>query len=552
VLLKPNLGGIEWFKDPAKNAGDDGLVGRTTDPEFVRGVVQCLKARGHRTITIAEGFAHEHASWLKLVRTSGYEAMAKDEGVRLVALDDDGVFDVEGDQPGKPLPIRGIEDTGVPTLLLPKLLAEHLDHGLFVSLPKAKAHRFAVVTLGIKSLQGVVMYSDGSPAFHQKWRTHKELGPVLKALAKKEPDARARYVSSLETFAERMSDLLEIAAPDAVLVDGAPAMGGDGFGKQWPTKERFAFGGTNPILVDRVGAQLLGLWDSEALAKELGGHRTSPLVESAAKRFGVALDAPTVVGDGADLLSSPRPYHLVGMAGFELHSDQAPATPPVAHARAAAATDAGAPASAPELHAALASAAPVVDGSASDPAWSQATPVRFESDWSGAPTGIQTTVRALWTKDALYMLWELASAGLFVDRARPTSTEREKLYQEDCVELFLAPDAATRTRYLEIELGPAGHFFDLSVDRIAKRSYTTWSSAPTLATKEDPAAHKATIEVALRAPEIVRALTVGARLPLGLYRMEGEKPRHYLAWSPTRTPKPDFHVPDRFGWLVVD
>ena len=56
----------------------------------------------------------------------------------------------------------------------------------------------------------------------------------------------------------------------------------------------------------------------------------------------------------------------------------------------------------------------------------------------------------------------------------------------------------------------------------------------------------------IRAPEIVSALRPGASLPLGLYRMEGKSPRRYLAWSPTMTPKPNFHVPDAFGVLKID
>ena len=179
VLIKPNLGGFEWFKDPAKSGGDDGVHGRTTDVEFVRGIVRCLAARGHTKITLAEGFAHTHASWQRLVAVSGYEAMARDEKVRLVAMDDDGVFDVEGEQPGKPLRVKGMDGTHVPTLLLPKILAEHLEHGLFISAPKIKAHRFGVVTMAIKGMQGTVMLSDASPAFHQKWRMHRELKAAL-------------------------------------------------------------------------------------------------------------------------------------------------------------------------------------------------------------------------------------------------------------------------------------------------------------------------------------------------------------------------------------
>src|SRR5262249_59651872 len=72
------------------------------------------------------------------------------------------------------------------------------------------------------------------------------------------------------------------------------------------------------VAVDRVVAQYLGLWNSDALGRELGGHKTSPLLEVAAKRFGVDIASPTVTGDGASLLAAPRPAHLIGMAGFEI------------------------------------------------------------------------------------------------------------------------------------------------------------------------------------------------------------------------------------------
>ncbi len=230
VLLKPNLGGFEWFKDPTKNGGDDGIKGRTTDPEFVRGVIRCLRARGHQRITVAEGWGATHKDWDRLVRTSGYQAMAEEEKVALVAMDDDGVFDVAGEQPGKALGIRGMESTHVPTLLVPKILAEHLEHGMFLSLPKIKAHRFGIVSMAVKGMQGTVMLSDAAPAFRQKWRMHRELNAYLEG-RKKGADDRAAYVAALEIFAERMADVLEIEAPDAVLAEGAPAMDGDGFQK---------------------------------------------------------------------------------------------------------------------------------------------------------------------------------------------------------------------------------------------------------------------------------------------------------------------------------
>src|SRR5262249_30329870 len=138
--------------------------------------------------------------------------------------------------------------------------------------------------------------------------------------------------------------------------------------------------------------------------------------------------------------------------------------------------------------------------------------------------------------------------------------ERADLYEEDCVELFFTPDPAQPRRYFEIELGPFGHFFDIAVDRTGDRSGTAgakkadndWSAHLTIGTWRDEAAHRAVIEAATAAPEIVAALVAGATRPIGLDRIEGQGKRQYLAAFPTRTPKPNFHVPDAFGALILD
>ncbi|MDB4956258.1 MAG: hypothetical protein JWO36_3827 [Myxococcales bacterium] len=542
VLLKPNLGGFNWFHDPKTHHGDDGVKGRITDPEFTRGVVKCLKARGHTKITIADGFTGKAADWARLVKVSGYAAMAKEEGVALVALDDDGVFDVHGETPGKALAIKGMEHTHVPTLLMPKVLAQHLEHGLYLSLPKIKTHRFAVFSVAIKAMQGTVMYSDASPAFHQKWRSHRELDVALAAINRGDDNGRALYTKALEVFAERMVDILEVETPDAVLADGAPAMDGDGFDDLYPRAENVAIGGTNPVLVDRVAAEYLGLWDSDALAKELGGHRTSPLLEVAAKRFGLDLASPAVTGDGAKLVATPHVAHLHGMAGFEIGGEVVATQEVVPDG---ATKDVHAPK--------LAGQAPAIDG-VIDAAWAAAPSFEFATDWAGRAVPTTTRLRVLWSPRALYLLWELDGTGLFTDRSRPTETERVDLYEEDCIELFLVPAPANRKRYAEIEVGPYGHWFDLFVDRSTKKVHAdaAWSAGMTIGTARDEATHHAVIEMAITAPEIVAALVPDARLPVGLYRMEGKGPRQYLAAFPTRTPKPNFHVPDAFGALLLD
>src|SRR5262249_5859575 len=208
-------------------------------------------------------------------------------------------------------------------------------------------------------------------------------------LKKGDPNARTAYIKALEIFAERMVDVLELEAPDVELAEGAPAMGGDGFEHLFPSAESVAIGGTNAIAVDRVAAQYLGLWNSDALGRELNGHRTSPLLEIAAKRFGVDIASPAVTGDGASLLAAPRPARLIGMAGFEIdesgagHEDSEPK----------------------ELHALAIAEPPPIDG-AIDDAWAAATPLHFDTDWAGHFTPVATRVRALWSPRGLYVLWE--------------------------------------------------------------------------------------------------------------------------------------------------
>ena len=406
ILIKPNLGGFEWFKDPARNGGDDGLRGRITDPEFVRGIIACLKARGHDRITIAEGWGATHKDWEHLIAASGYAAMARDEHVKLVAMDDDGVFDVEGDQPGKPLAVHGMEKTHAPTLLMAKVLAEHLERGLFISAPKVKAHRFGVTSMSIKGGQGVVMLSDASPAFHQKWRMHKRRSATPSSCSRRTRRRGRRRISTASTCSpSAWPTCSRSRARTSSSPKGHRGWAATASESAGPHSRTWRSAGRNPILVDRVGAAFLGLWDNADLARELGGHRTSPLIEVAAKRFGVDVSAPLVEGDGAGLLAAKRPVHFVSMSGFTIHSDASPAG-----AGADAGADAGESEARPVIRAKhIEDAALAIDG-VREAAWDAVTPVAFDTDWSGAPTKATTRVRTAWSKGALYMLWEASRA----------------------------------------------------------------------------------------------------------------------------------------------
>jgi len=275
--------------------------------------IHCLRARGHTRITVAEGWGATHADWEHLIEASGYKKMTTEEQVPLVAMERRRRLRCAGRSAGQGhRPARHGEDAGAH-------LADAEDPGRAPGsrpLSLAAQGEGAPLRRLLDGHQGHAGVRDAlrqEPLFRQKSRMHRELNPWL-AAQKQGTETREAYVSALETFAERIADVLEVEAPDAVLAEGAPAMGGDGFQKLVPSEEPFAIGGVNAILVDRVGAELLGLWDRPELARELGGHRTSPLLEAApsdststspSPRWSVT--APRCSGPRGPRISSPWP-----------------------------------------------------------------------------------------------------------------------------------------------------------------------------------------------------------------------------------------------------
>jgi alpha-galactosidase len=181
--------------------------------------------------------------------------------------------------------------------------------------------------------------------------------------------------------------------------------------------------------------------------------------------------------------------------------------------------------------------------------WQSASPIAFCFDWQGrnADPGRETQVRVLWSRHRLYLRFECRYRELFVFEDCDPSGRRDHLWDRDVAEAFLQPDPAQEHFYREFEVSPNGMWVDLdifpggladlksglqrSVVRNEKsRVWTAVLAIPmkSLTTRFDPAA-------------IWRA---------NFYRVEGRKePRAYLAWQPTHTPQPNFHVPGAFGRL---
>jgi hypothetical protein len=192
---------------------------------------------------------------------------------------------------------------------------------------------------------------------------------------------------------------------------------------------------------------------------------------------------------------------------------------------------------------------PAVDGRLEDPAWSHGVPVPLDRDWRGDPVQIETSARFVWNSEALCFAFEAGYDELVVDDA-PIEIEHSHLYDFDAVEVFLDDTPDSIETYRELELGPAGHYLDLDVDRSARpRGDPAWSSGMRHATSIDETGKRFVVEACVPASAFETALSPG-EWRLALYRVLGRgADRKYLARFPTLTERPSFHVPERFGVL---
>jgi hypothetical protein len=188
------------------------------------------------------------------------------------------------------------------------------------------------------------------------------------------------------------------------------------------------------------------------------------------------------------------------------------------------------------------------------PAWEGARPVRLTRYWSGeeAPAGRHAEARLIWSSEALAVRFVCRQTEPLVVSPDP-QTERKTLWlwERDVCELFVAPNKEEPERYLELEAAPTGEWVDLMVLQLPDERETDWEfrSGMTAAARVSAG----TVTIAMRVPftGLGRTPRAGDCWRANLFRCVGSDPdRGYLAWRPTYTPEPGFHVPEAFGWMV--
>jgi hypothetical protein len=168
-----------------------------------------------------------------------------------------------------------------------------------------------------------------------------------------------------------------------------------------------------------------------------------------------------------------------------------------------------------------------------------------------------TTVRVCHDGAILYVRFDCEDRdawGTFTHRDDP-------IYQEEAVELFLAPGAEDPTHYYEFELSPRGVLFDATIHNpTSQRADMTADPAwncPDIAWaagREGLVSQNWWAALAIPWASIAPPSTSLPRLwRANFYRIE--RPRdgapEFSCWSPTLTDPADFHKPARFGALEL-
>jgi hypothetical protein len=156
--------------------------------------------------------------------------------------------------------------------------------------------------------------------------------------------------------------------------------------------------------------------------------------------------------------------------------------------------------------------------------WENAAEISIDKYWSGtaAPTGRHAKAKLLWSNTALYVRFEANQDEPLVVSEKPNLKSKTLgLWDRDVCEIFVAPNITEPRKYFEFEIAPNGEWIDLGIYQLPDCRETDW--------------------------DYQSGMQSAAKIESGKITMASGEMRGYLAWQPTKTPEPAFHVPQAFG-----
>lgn len=185
-----------------------------------------------------------------------------------------------------------------------------------------------------------------------------------------------------------------------------------------------------------------------------------------------------------------------------------------------------------------------------NPAWENASEVAVGSYWSGtdAPIGRRFRACLLWSDTSLYIRFDAEQVEPLVISETPNlHTKTFGLWDRDVCEIFLAPDRSEPRKYFEFEVAPTGEWVDLFIDFTGDHMQTNAAFDSGMGTSAAVSAGGAALGMLIPLKAFGQNPKLGDTWLGNLFRCVGKDPnRGYLAFSPTETEAPNFHVPEKF------
>jgi hypothetical protein len=186
--------------------------------------------------------------------------------------------------------------------------------------------------------------------------------------------------------------------------------------------------------------------------------------------------------------------------------------------------------------------------------WSGATSLSLLLCEDGSPPAQATSVRVAHDGGALLLRFDCEDRDIWATHTRHDAP----LWEEEVVEVFLAPGRDVPREYVELEVNPLGAVFDAWVvnpdgRRDSMRVDVDWRCPGLVAGVDRGKPGAWSVELAIPWGD----LCGGAPPPVwraNFFRIE--RPRdgaaEFCCWSPTFASPPDFHKPAHFGTLLID
>lgn len=190
-----------------------------------------------------------------------------------------------------------------------------------------------------------------------------------------------------------------------------------------------------------------------------------------------------------------------------------------------------------------------------DTAWGKAQPVFLTRFWSGkeAPVGSHAEARILWSDESLNVQFVCNQDQPLIVSQNPQLDQKTiGLWDRDVCEIFIAPFPDQPHQYFEFEAAPTGEWVDLAVsfnETNRENDFDFLSGITVAANVSDDR-----VIIGMRIPwsPSIPKPQPGDQWRANLFRCVGLGNERYLAWQPTGTEEPNFHVPEAFGWLRFD